>query len=334
MHHARSTSASIILSQHFLREPRIAREIVDLLEAQPGSLAVDVGAGEGILAAALVDAGFRVIVVEKDVRLYRRLRARFIGRTNVECHLTDVRAWQAPREPHAVVSNVPYGITADVLRWALAGTATEALLIVQAEAAAKIAGVPRETRSALLRKPWWQAEIVRRFDPCDFVPAPAVESALLRLRRRDESLVPERLRGRYEEFVTRAFGSRRQRARDALRLMFTERQLVRLMRDLRIPRDARPSEIAFPQWLALFRFHAGSRIGRDPCADRPRWRRVVYRKRSRSASRTIPALVASSEGVKVAPRTTATGTRSSLPCTSSAVAASSSTTAICVTRSS
>jgi 23S rRNA (adenine-N6)-dimethyltransferase len=209
---------------------------------------------------------------------------------------------------------VPYHITAELVRGVFASMATEALLIVQAEAAEKLTGAARETRTALLRKPWWQIEVLRRLERSDFVPAPAVDSVLLRLHRREQPLVPRHMRRRYEDFVLAAFGSRRQRARDALRQLFTERQLVRLMHDLRIPRDARASQISFPQWLALFRFHTGSRIGRggdpqprrcgrscccllsDVCCKRGE-SHAPYRNMSRSASRTSSALVASSDAV-------------------------------------
>jgi 23S rRNA (adenine-N6)-dimethyltransferase len=261
---------SLRRSQHFLRDPLLACALVDELRLPRGSLVLEIGAGRGVITRALADAGFRVIAVENDVRLYRSLRARFIGRTNVECHLADALDYAAPSEPHTVVSNVPYHITADVVRSVVTSAATEALLIVQREAAEKFAGTPSESLFSLLHKPSFEISMGRAFERTDFDPPPSVESVLLRLHRRASPLLEPREATEYDAFVRASFGRRRQRARDALRRHFTERQLVRLMHDLRIPRDARPSEINVAQWLALFRFAQRLRLDAWPRGRTPR----------------------------------------------------------------
>ena len=322
--HARSLEEP--RSQHFLHHAALVCDLVRSMHIPYDRPVLEIGAGTGAITAALADAGLRVIAIEKDVRLYRALRSRFIGRTNVECHHADFLAMPLLRELHTVVSNVPYAITSALVRRVFASGASDAHLIVQREAAEKLTGRPATTLTSLLSEPWFEMEIVRALRREDFRPPPSVESVLLRIHRRDAPLVRSREAQAYREFVLRTFGARRQRARDALRLALTERQMVRLMRDLGIGRDARPSQIAFPQWLAMFRFHAHGRLSGAPRCGR-------YRNMSRSAGR-ISSLIAPPPLSNETPRTMATGTRSSLPCTSSAAAASSSTTAICVTRSS
>lgn len=313
-------------SQHFLHDRALVHDLVRSMRIARDRPVLEVGAGTGAITSALADAGLRVIAVEKDVRLYRALRSRFIGRTNVECHHADFLAMPLLGAPHTVVSNVPYAITSALVRRLLASGATDAHLIVQREAAEKLTGRPATTLTSLLREPWFEIRVVRALRREDFRPPPSVDSVMLRVHRREAPLVRSREAQVYREFVLRTFGTRRQHARDALRLAFTERQMVRLMRDLGIDRDARPSQIAFPQWLAMFRFHAHGRLAGAPRCGR-------YRNMSRSAGR-ISSLIAPPPLSNETPRTMATGTRSSLPCTSSAAAASSSTTAICVTRSS
>lgn len=253
-HHVASniTARRPELSQHFLRDRRFARALVGGMRLPPGSLVLEVGPGHGIITEALADAGFRVIAVEKDVRLFRPLRARFIGRTNVECHHADFLSFRAPAQPYAVVSSVPYGITSAVVRRVLASAATDALLIVQREAARKFAGDPSETLFSLLHKPWHEITIERALLRSDFVPQPSVESALLRVRRRERPLVAPAEAADYRAFVRDRFGAPTMRA--ALGGRFTWRQIARLSRDLRFSRDARPPQLTFPQWLALFRF--------------------------------------------------------------------------------
>lgn len=323
-HHLQSTlRRRPELSQHFLR--REAAEAIARRVSRQHRLILEPGAGTGTLTATLADLGFHVIAIEKDASLHRTLRSRMIGKTNVECHRADILDWPLPREPYAIVSNVPFGITAELLRKLLDTDRRpdEALLVVQREAAERFTGKPRETRASLQRKPWFDMRIEACLRRVDFTPAPSVDCVLLRIERREPPLLPIRLRGDWQRFVNSGFGARRQAARDSLRMLFTETQFVRLARDFGFARDARPSEIGVEAWLGMFRFHAHGRLG-------PGER--FYLNMSFSAGRRSSAIEASSDGVYSAPRMIATGTRASLPCTSSAAPASSSTTAICVTR--
>src|ERR1700682_2064821 len=98
--------------------------------------------GGGGLTEALADAGLRVVAVETDSRLYGLVRERFARRPEVACHHADFLTFPLPATPYCVVSNVPYAITAALVRRLLhaARPPDEALLIVQREAAEKFAG--------------------------------------------------------------------------------------------------------------------------------------------------------------------------------------------------
>jgi 23S rRNA (adenine-N6)-dimethyltransferase len=259
------------LSQHFIRDPATARLIVDRLRISRSIPVLEPGSGRGIITDALADRGYHVIAVEKDIALHRALRSRMLGRTNIECHHADVLAFPFPREPYAVVSNVPFGITAALIRRLLdaPNPPEQALLVVQHEAAERFTGRPAETRVSLLHKPWFDLQVTHCFDRDDFTPPPSVECVLLEITRRERPLIPTALAPSYRRFILDAFGARRQEARDALRLLFTERQLVRFARDYNFARHARPSEIPFEAWLAMFRFHTHGRLasGEQTTAD-------------------------------------------------------------------
>src|SRR4030042_1506162 len=57
------------LGQHFLASPAVLRKIVGVIEAKPGDVIVEIGAGRGVLTAALAESAGRVIALEKDDRL-------------------------------------------------------------------------------------------------------------------------------------------------------------------------------------------------------------------------------------------------------------------------
>ena len=254
------------LSQHFLRNAAVARALVHRMAFASGDLVVDAGAGDGALTQALADAGCRVIAVEKDERLYRQLARRFAGHPNVESRHADILAFPLPSTPYRVVSNVPYAITAALVRKLLhaARPPGEALLIVQREAAQKFAGTPRETLFSLLWKPYYEIAIACAVPRRDFVPPPRVQSALLRLHRRDLPLVAANSASAYRSFVTKAFTHGAPEVSHALRRYLTPRQVYRLGRDLGFAAHGPASQLTFDQWLGIFRFVEHECLGHDP----------------------------------------------------------------------
>jgi 23S rRNA (adenine-N6)-dimethyltransferase len=114
---------------HRLTEPWAAR-LVAASGVRPGELVLDVGAGTGVLTAALVTAGARVIAVELHPGRLGLLRARFAGQP-VRVVRADAADLRLPRRPFRVVANPPYGVSAALLRRLLArGSAVRAADLV------------------------------------------------------------------------------------------------------------------------------------------------------------------------------------------------------------
>ncbi|HYM15161.1 MAG TPA: rRNA adenine N(6)-methyltransferase family protein [Dehalococcoidia bacterium] len=253
------------LSQHFLRHGAAAA-LVRRLGYPRGSLVVEAGAGDGALTAALLSGGLRVVAVERDARLYARLVARLGRDARLTCVLADFLTVALPAEPYRVVSNAPYGVTAALARKLLeaARPPEEAVLVVQREAAEKFAGVPRTTLFSLLHAPWSEITIAGTVRRRDFVPAPRVRSAILRIRQRPTALIDEASAGRYRALVRAAFGNGSGDVSRALRGHATAAQVRRLGRDLGFEPHAGPGRLTFGQWLAVFRFVEHECLGHDP----------------------------------------------------------------------
>ena len=171
------------LAQNLFASATAAQTLVASADLAPGDLVYDLGAGTGRVTAALLAAGVRVIAVERDPNLARKLRARFHAApvTVVEADLRDVRF----RAPFKVVANPPFNLTADLLRRLLASSPApdSAALVLQREAAEKYGGV-RLAAASLQARPWFALGVTRPFSRRDFVPAPSVDIALLRITRK------------------------------------------------------------------------------------------------------------------------------------------------------
>src|ERR1044072_467093 len=74
----------IFLAQNFLRSPRGVRRLVGMSTIGPCDTVYEIGPGNGIITAALASVARRVIAIEKDPELVRRLRERFRPLDNVE----------------------------------------------------------------------------------------------------------------------------------------------------------------------------------------------------------------------------------------------------------
>lgn len=212
------------LGQHFLRDPGIARAIVELLAPTPADLVVEIGAGEGALTLELARRAGRVIALEVDGRLAARLRTRLPGLDVVEA---DARGWDygglaRPAGGRAlVVGNLPYSVGTRILLALLrARQAIDAMaLMLQREVAERVTASPggRAYGSlSVLAQLHWDVRIALRVPPGAFRPPPEVDSAVLRLTPLGTPRVEVEDEAWFERVVRAAFGQRRKMLGNAL----------------------------------------------------------------------------------------------------------------------
>jgi 23S rRNA (adenine-N6)-dimethyltransferase len=238
--------------QHFLRSSRLAAEIVADAAVLPGDLVVDVGAGTGAFTRALLDAGAEVVALELDPRLAAGLRRRFGSRVHVIEE--DARRFGWTREPFAVVSNLPFAGSGEILGSLLRDPRRglrRADVIVQWELAAKQAAVWPATMRATYWRAWFDVGIAGRLSRSAFSPPPAVDAAILRFVRRTNPLVRPEEHERYRDLLGDAFRAQAP-LRRALRGRLTSRELKRLAALLGFDPDARARDLDARQWAGLF----------------------------------------------------------------------------------
>jgi 23S rRNA (adenine-N6)-dimethyltransferase len=235
--------------QHFLHSRALAEELVDHAGVRPGELAVDVGAGHGLLTAALARRGAEVWALEVDRELVRRLRGRHAGRVRVV--EADARTFEWPRRPFRVVANLPFAGSREILRGLLGDPHVpleQAAVILQWEAAVKLAAVWPSTLLSVLWGNRYDLALVRRLPASAFAPPPAVAAGVLRVVRRERPLVVEAKWGAFADFAARAFGSGR-----PLRALLPPRQVKRLARELGFDADSCARDLDAARLAELFR---------------------------------------------------------------------------------
>lgn len=252
----RRSPLSTTLSQHHLRDQDVAERIVSSTGLSPPALVFEFGAGDGALTAALVPHTGRVVAIERDRALWRRLRERFSGDPRVHPLLSDFREVALPRRgEYAVVANLPFAHTSEAMRLLLEARnrPRSAHLIMSRDAAMRWGGFGEETMVSVLAKPWFEFRVALALRRSDFAPPPRVACVLLSARLRSKPLVPASEARDWERFVRRGFGGWRGSVRRNLAGVIGYEQFKRTARSLGVEREAQPGTVSFEQWLGLWR---------------------------------------------------------------------------------
>jgi 16S rRNA (adenine1518-N6/adenine1519-N6)-dimethyltransferase len=188
------------MGQNFLIDPDALGAIVSAADLSRGDMVVEVGPGLGVLTWELLGHAGHITAVELDRRLADRLEQEFAGQPNLTIVQGDIL--NLPLEQllddsnvqtrYKVVANLPYAITSAALRHFLEAERKPELMVVlvQWEVAERIAAGPGDLSVLAHSVQLYAApEIVMRVPSTSFVPAPAVDSAVLRLRVRSEPAV-------------------------------------------------------------------------------------------------------------------------------------------------
>ena len=247
-------SKQISLAQNFLKNPGLVRRLVETSAIGPADTVYEIGPGKGIITAELARTAKKVIAVEKDATLVRKLRERFQGIENVEIIEKDFLRFSIAKPDYKIFANIPYNITGNIVRKILYAppAPSEAYLILQKEAARKFSGSPHETLFSVLAKPFYEFRIVRELKRTDFEPVPNVDSVLLHIKRRARQLLQREDEALYRDFVSYGFCRWKNNLRLAFKNVFTYKQWKRLARDLNFSLNATPTGLNFEQWFGLF----------------------------------------------------------------------------------
>jgi len=254
----------LFLAQNFLHNSSLVRKLINEISLNKSDTVVEIGAGHGIITAELAQTARQVIAIEIDPAFVQLLQRRFQSAENVQIVTGDYLQYRVTEREYKLFGNIPFNRSAAILRKILYTfpTPVEACLVLQREAAEKFAGYPRETQFSVLAKSHFTLRIVRSLRRTDFSPVPAVESVLLRIERRKESLVRADDQASYEGFIRFGFGTWRRSLKCIFRNVFSYKQWKRLSRELGFALNARPTDLTFDQWLGLFNYYR-SMVGKS-----------------------------------------------------------------------
>ncbi|MFF7652754.1 ErmE/ErmH/ErmO/ErmR family 23S rRNA (adenine(2058)-N(6))-methyltransferase [Streptomyces sp. NPDC007983] len=242
--------------QNFLTDPDAVARVVRAARPGPADLLVEVGAGKGALTEALAPRCRELISYEIDRHLVPGLRERLAAYPRARVVHQDFLTAVPPREPFALVGNVPYARTAEIVGWALAARRlTSATFLTQLEYARKRTGDFGHW-SLLTVRTWPEVEwrLCGRVERTAFRPVPKVHGGILRLIRRPRPLLadPDQ-RAAYAHLVELGYSGVGGSLHASLRRACPARRLSAAFGRAGIGRDVVVARVSPGQWVTLVR---------------------------------------------------------------------------------
>ena len=177
------------LSQHFLRGPKLAGFLIGHSNIKKRDVVIDIGAGSGVITAALARRCKQVIAIEPDYETAELLRKNVEKYENVTVVEKDFMEYQLPDGDYKIFANPPFHLSSAILhKLDEAENPPKAIyLILQKQFALRLLNNDRHYTSQLGKQLFinYAPRIRLPMKPEYFTPPPAVPTVLLELKRRD-----------------------------------------------------------------------------------------------------------------------------------------------------
>lgn len=189
--------------QNFLTDTNILQKIVDTAEIDKHVNVIEIGPGIGALTEFLAENAAEVMAFEIDERLMPILADTLQEFENVKIINEDIlksdlqariKEFSNPELPIKVVANLPYYITTPILMHLIESRIpfSEFVVMMQREVADRISAQPNSKSYGSLSiavQYYMTAKVAFIVPRTVFVPAPNVDSAILKMTRRDKPAV-------------------------------------------------------------------------------------------------------------------------------------------------
>ena len=247
------------LGQHWLKDRDVLSHIADEARITSEDTVLEIGPGLGTLTSELLRRAHKVVAVELDGELARKLPGQFPG-TSLEVINQDILTYDLRTLPenYVVVANVPYYITSKIIQ--LLTTASNKpraiVLLIQKEVAERLAAEPGDMSILAVSAQIFAKVRLGDVVPAElFTPPPKVDSQVVILEMREKPLVEADLEKQFFRVVKAGFVAKRKKLRSSLAsgLHMSKPEVEALLQKLGISPDKRAEDLTIDDWLSIAR---------------------------------------------------------------------------------
>ena len=276
------------LGQNFLVDKKVLSKIIESAELKPTDTVLEIGPGIGTLTQELIKHAGKIIAVEKDDELARKLNVNcqlsncLIGNRrrgdveNIEILNQDILDFdltkliqlegkspddleisgsRSEHRDYKLVSNIPYNITSKILEKFLTAENKPELivLLVQKEVAERICAKPGQTSVLSISVQYYgKPEIVEIVKSSSFFPEPNVESSILKITN-IKSQITKAEEKEFFKIVRAGFHARRKTLINNLAVgtNLDKKTLSDILKKMGLSEKVRAQELSVREWVKL-----------------------------------------------------------------------------------
>ncbi|HEY9200934.1 MAG TPA: 16S rRNA (adenine(1518)-N(6)/adenine(1519)-N(6))-dimethyltransferase RsmA [Gammaproteobacteria bacterium] len=246
--------------QNFLSDASIIQRIIQSINPKSGEPLVEIGPGLGALTCPLLQIVGEMDVIELDRDIIPKLQLNcgldYSSQNKLRVHNVDVLKFDFAslhtEQPLRILGNLPYNISTPIIFHLVSYSALiqDMFFMLQKEVVDRLAAGPNDnnySRLSVMAQYHFRVTPLFLVPPEAFVPAPKVDSAIVRLVPHREKPVQVADEAEFARLVSTAFSQRRKTLRNVLRDTCTEQQLI----DAGIDPAARAQTLSLQQFADL-----------------------------------------------------------------------------------
>ncbi len=243
--------------QNFLVDQSVLQRIMTSLAIKPQDFVFEIGPGRGALTKLLIADCDHLYAIELDRDLIEVLNNKF-DRKSLTLFSGDVLKFNfeeleiKTENKIRVIGNLPYNISTELLFRLIPSKhlIKDLHFMLQKEVVDRLAANPgnkKYGRLTVLMQYYFDIAPLFNIDPNSFSPKPKVDSSFVRLSPKIKHEVELKNYQNFKNLVSTAFQFRRKTLRNALKSLFTEKELVHFGCDPKL----RPENLSVSDYVNL-----------------------------------------------------------------------------------
>lgn len=255
------------LGQNFLTNQKALLDIISAGNIQKNELILEIGPGKGALTEKILEAGAKLIIIEKDKDLIPILEEKFsnyiknrqlilINQDILKINLEEFFSKYFKLfkvNNYKLIANIPYNITGAILEEFLSAKMKpiKLVLLVQKEVAERIiAKNKKESILSLSVKLYGEAKIINKVSAGSFYPKPKVDSAILEINTKTEKINSKK-EELFFKLIKSAFSHKRKIMLSNLKNSFVNIDFLKIFQELKLNPKTRAEDLTLNDYLSI-----------------------------------------------------------------------------------